>query len=40
MKKLFPLILSAICLFTVSQAMAQVENPTTQTATKKWDTSS
>ena len=35
MKKLFPLVLSAICLFTVSQATAQVENPTTKTATKK-----
>ncbi|MEO7489428.1 MAG: hypothetical protein ABIU77_20100 [Ferruginibacter sp.] len=35
MKKLFPMVLSTICLFTVSQATAQVENPTTQTATKK-----
>ena len=35
MKKLFPFLLSAICLFTVSQATAQVENPTTKTATKK-----
>ncbi len=35
MKKLFPLVLSAICLFTVLQATAQVENPTTKTATKK-----
>ncbi len=35
MKKLFPLVLSAICLSTVSQSMAQVENPTTSTATKK-----
>ena len=35
MKKLFPFLLSGICLFTVSQATAQVENPTTKTATKK-----
>jgi hypothetical protein len=35
MKKLFPLLLSAICLFTVSQSIAQVENATTKTATKK-----
>ena len=35
MKKVFPWVLSAICLFTVSPAMAQVENPTTKTATKK-----
>lgn len=35
MKKIFPLVLLAICLFTVSLAKAQVKNPTTNTATKK-----
>ena len=35
MKKIFSLIFSAIYLFSVSQATAQVDNPTTKTATKK-----